>query len=122
MTRPLPLAMLALVFLWLATNVDTFWMWVIAIVAGALLVALIVAMRFQNMYKGPASLAEDLRRASRRVMRDEGGEADRVIASRERMENEDERRRVISDLEDRDAAEREARRIDLDDDTDGNTR
>jgi len=121
MTRPLPLAILALVFLWLATNVDTFWMWVIAIVAGALLVALIVAMRFQNMYKGPASLADDIRRVSRRVMRDEGGEADRVIASQERTDGE-ERRRVVGELQEKEIADREARRIDLDDDRDGKTR
>ena len=95
MTRPLPLALLALLFMWLAANVDTMWMWLITVVCLAALVALIMAMRFRDMYRGPSSLRADFRSISRRLMRDEGGEADRIAYIQEIESHEQERERLI---------------------------
>jgi len=81
-TRPLPLAILAILFMWLAANIDVVWMWVITGVALAALVGLIVAMRFKGMYVGPKTLVDDARLLGKRVARDRGGEADRIEASR----------------------------------------
>lgn len=102
MTRPLPLALLALLFMWLAANVDTMWMWLITVVCLAGLVALIMAMRFRDMYRGPSSLSDDFRNMSRRVMRDEGGEADRIAYLNELDEREEERARLIHGVDDYD--------------------
>ena len=102
MTRPLPLAILALVFLWLAANVDTVWLWMITVVALAALVALVIAMRFRDMYTGPKTLGDDFRSITRKVMRDEGGEADRIEYMRELEENEVERKRMIDEIDDED--------------------
>lgn len=105
MTRPLPLALLALLFMWLAANVDTMWMWLITVACLAGLVALIMAMRFRDMYRGPSSLSDDFRNISRRVMRDEGGEADRIAYLNELDESEEERARLIHGVGEYDDAE-----------------
>tara|TARA_B100000378_G_scaffold16823_1_gene13456 strand:- start:6661 stop:7044 length:384 start_codon:yes stop_codon:yes gene_type:complete len=96
-TRPLPLAILALVFMWLATNVETVWIWVLNVVVLAALVALIIGMRFRDMYTGPKTLSDDVMSVSRRVMRDEGGEADRIAYLKELEEEGEERHRTIED-------------------------
>ena len=99
MTRPLPLAILALVFMWLAANVDTMWMWLITVVAVAALVALVIAMRFRDMYTGPKTLTDDIRFLSGRIIRDDGGEADRIAYMREIEEDEIERKRIIEGID-----------------------
>lgn len=91
--------------MWLAANVDTMWMWLITVACLAGLVALIMAMRFRDMYRGPSSLSDDFRNISRRVMRDEGGEADRIAYLNELDESEEERARLIHGVGEYDDAE-----------------
>ena len=109
MTRPLPLAIFAIVFMWLAVNLSTFWMWIFVAVTFFALVGLIIAMRFMGMYVGPKTLADDFRRFSRRVADDEGGEADRIALLRE-MEAEEEDRQRILEEEEEDLRKRRAAR------------
>lgn len=92
--------MLAILFLWLASNLDTMWMWLITVASLAALVGLIIAMRFRDMYTGPKILGDDIREFSHRVMRDDGGEADRVEYLRELDEREQRRLRMIEDADD----------------------
>ena len=115
MTRPLPLALLALVFMWLATNVETMWIWVLNVVFLAALVALIIGMRFRDMYTGPKTLSDDVMAVSRRVMRDEGGEADRIAYLKELEEEGEARHRTIEEALDYDSDSTRERGMDRSD-------
>ena len=102
MTRPVPLLLLALVFVYLGTQLSTTMMWIIVLVGFAILVGLIIAMSYRNMYRGPKTLADDIRQSSRDFFRDRDGEAERVMAERRAREIDDEIIDEISDDIDRD--------------------
>lgn len=89
MTRPAPLAVMALLFLWMAANISTTMMWVITLIAVCCLVSLIIFMRFKSMFVGPSTLVDDARMIGRRISRDEGGEADKVEVQRKLYEIND---------------------------------
>lgn len=85
MTRALPLALLALGFAWLAANVSALVMWVITGVAVVALIALMLAMYWKDMFVGPGTLADDVRLVGRKLVKDRGGEAERLRREREEV-------------------------------------
>lgn len=94
MTRPLPLGILFFVMLLIYMKLGAAFVWILSAVAFLALIAIIVLMYRRDMYVGPSTLVDDVRRVRDRVMRDEGGEADRVqseaISTRQEMLEEDE--------------------------------
>ena len=93
MTRPFPLLLLALVFIYLGIQLTVTQMWILVLVGFAILTALIIAMSYRNLYRGPKTLADDFRRSAKDFFEDRGGEADRLMAQR---------REEINDIEEGD--------------------
>lgn len=94
MTRPLPLALLFFVMLVIFMKFGATFMWIVSAIAFLGLIGIIFLMYRRDMYVGPSTLVDDARRVRDRVIRDDGGEAERVqaeaIAAREEMLVEDE--------------------------------
>ena len=94
MTRPFSLGLLFFIMLIIYMKLGSMFMWILSAVAFAALITIVVLMYRRDMYVGPSTLVDDVRRVRDRMTRDEGGEADRVqaeaIATRESMLEEDE--------------------------------
>ena len=78
MTRPGFIGLLFFIILVIYMKLGATVLWIMTGVAVACLIGLIVIMYRKDMYSGPASLVDDVRRMRDSVLRDEGGEADRV--------------------------------------------
>ena len=88
MTRPGFIGLLFFVILVIYMKLGATVLWIMTGVAVLCLIGLIVIMYRKDMYSGPATLVDDVRRMRDSVLRDEGGEAERV---QERARYEDDR-------------------------------
>lgn len=88
MTRPGFIGLLFFVILVIYMKLGATVLWIMTGVAILCLIGLIVIMYRKDMYSGPSTLVDDVRRMRDSVLRDEGGEAERV---QERARYEDER-------------------------------
>lgn len=88
MTRPGFIGLLFFVILVIYMKLGATVLWIMTGVAILCLIGLIVIMYRKDMYSGPSTLVDDVRRMRDSVLRDEGGEAERV---QERTRYEDER-------------------------------
>ncbi len=75
MIRALPLIVLGLVFAWLAINVSTLVLWLIAGACVLALISLIMFMYWRDSFVGPRTLVDDAKRLSKRMGRSDDEEA-----------------------------------------------
>lgn len=78
MTRPGFLGLLFFIILVIYMKLGPTILWILTGVSILCLLALIVIMYRKDMYSGPSTLVDDVRRVRDSVLRDEGGEADRA--------------------------------------------
>lgn len=97
MTRPGFLGVLFFIILVIYMKLGGTVLWIMTAVAMLCLITLIVVMYRKDMYSGPSTLVDDVRRMRDAVLRDEGGEADRV---QERARYDDQQDPSDSDVSD----------------------
>lgn len=88
MSRGWPLALLAFVFIWLIANVSSVVLWGIAIFFIVATISLMIILYFQGKFIGPQTLVDDVRLVGRRIIRDEGGEAELAEERKRRYADE----------------------------------
>lgn len=77
MIRALPIVLLGLFFAWLALNVSTLVLWLIAGASLLALIALIMIMYWKDSFVGPHTLVDDAKRLSKSISRTRESEDDR---------------------------------------------
>lgn len=112
MTRPVPLFVLLFFLIWLSTQIGTTGMWILCVVFFAALIALIIVLRYKDMFVGPKTIADEFTEATERFLRDERGETGRLERRRIEREMEEDFEDEFEEVEENRPAKRSPYRAD----------